>query len=648
MTRLQYKKVQQKNLLKNMPDGFAYFQVVTDKMGNPVDYICLQINPAFTKLTGLSKEMVIGIKVSESYPEVEKLDIDWLMIYNQLLASEKPVQFESYFELFKKWLEVTAYRDETEYVAIIFKDITERKKTEANLLAEKNEKDTIINNLSEQIAFIDPEMRIIWANSKTIERHKLDEHDYKGQICYEAYHQLNTPCPDCPVVEAFKTGNTNQSVHKSTENKYWQVTSVPVRNHLETIIGVLYTALNITEEVKIEAALRESEERLDLAMTVKNEGIWDWNLVTNETIFDDRYYTMAGYQPGDFPQTFDGWAERVHKDDLPAAQQEIEKYLTGKSDIYDVEFRFQKKDGQWMWINGKGLVFGRDAAGTPLRMVGTHTDITERKIAEEKIQTLNRELEKRVKERTIQLEAANRELEAFSYSASHDLRGPLNRISGFSEALLEDYQDSLDSLGKDYLQRIKGSCDHMKLLIDDFLKLSRVSQQQISREPVEMTRLANDYLKELQNKDSQRTVDIDIHPNMDVEGDPTLIQIALQNLFDNAWKYTIGTDKARIEFGSTVHGKTKIYYIRDNGAGFDMKHSEKLFTAFQRLHDPKIYPGTGIGLSIVSRIITRHGGELWAEGEPGKGACFYFTLSKINHEKVHKASREVLVNEQQF
>ena len=627
---LEYKKDQQNNLLKNMPDGFAYFQVATDKLGNPVDYVCLQINPAFTKLTGLNEEMVLGKKVTESYPELENLDIDWLIIYSQLLASEKPIQFESYFDMFKKWLEVTAYLDRPEHVAIVFKDITERKKTEANLLAEKQEKDLIINNLSEQIAFIDPEMRIIWANSKTIERHKLNEDNYKGQICYEAYHQLNEPCPDCPVVEAFETGNTNQSVHKSTEDKYWQVTSVPVRNHLGAISGVLYTALNITEEKKIEAALRESEERLDLAMTVKNEGIWDWNLVTNKTIFDDRYFTMAGYQPGDFPNTFEGWKEHVHKDDLPGAEKEIKKYLTGKSDIYDVEFRFLKKDGQWMWINGKGMVFGRDAAGTPLRMVGTHTDITERKIAEEKIQTLNRELEMRVKERTVQLEAANRELEAFSYSASHDLRGPLNRISGFSEALLEDYQDCLDSLGKDYLQRIKGSCDHMKLLIDDFLKLSRVSQQQVSREPVEMSSLALYYINELQGKEPQRVVEIDIAPDLVVEGDPTLLQIALQNLFDNAWKYTSGKDgkdTARIEFGSIITEGKKTYYIRDNGAGFDMKHAEKLFTAFQRLHDPKKYPGTGIGLSIVSRIISRHGGEIWAEGEPDKGACFYFTLS---------------------
>ena len=627
---LEYKKDQQNNLLKNMPDGFAYFQVATDKLGNPVDYVCLQINPAFTKLTGLNEEMVLGKKVTESYPELENLDIDWLIIYSQLLASEKPIQFESYFDMFKKWLEVTAYLDRPEHVAIVFKDITERKKTEANLLAEKNEKETIINNLSEQIAFIDPEMRIIWANSKTIERHKLNEDNYKGQICYEAYHQLNEPCPDCPVVEAFETGNTNQSVHKSTEDKYWQVTSVPLRDHLGAISGVLYTALNITEEKKIEAALRESEERLDLAMTVKNEGIWDWNLVTNKTIFDDRYFTMAGYQPGDFPNTFEGWKEHVHKDDLPGAEKEIENYLTGKSDIYDVEFRFLKKDGQWMWINGKGMVFGRDAAGTPLRMVGTHTDITERKIAEEKIQTLNRELEMRVKERTVQLEAANRELEAFSYSASHDLRGPLNRISGFSEALLEDYQDCLDSLGKDYLQRIKGSCDHMKLLIDDFLKLSRVSQQQVSREPVEMSSLALYYINELQGKEPQRVVEIDIAPDLVVEGDPTLLQIALQNLFDNAWKYTSGKDgkdTARIEFGSIITEGKKTYYIRDNGAGFDMRHAEKLFTAFQRLHDPKKYPGTGIGLSIVSRIISRHGGEIWAEGEPDKGACFYFTLS---------------------
>jgi len=234
--------------------------------------------------------------------------------------------------------------------------------------------------------------------------------------------------------------------------------------------------------------------------------------------------------------------------------------------------------------------------------------------------------ERELRDRTTELEAANRELEAFSYSVSHDLRAPLRAIDGFSEALEMDCADTLNDTGLDSLKRVRTAARRMGTLIDELLDLSRLTRVEPKRQRVDIGGAATAILAEFARRSPSRGVEVSVEPGLMVDADPELVEIALHNLLDNAWKYTGKTSRPRIEIGSTPYGPARVFHVRDNGAGFDMSCVDKLFGAFQRLHADRDFEGTGIGLAIVHRIVSRHGGRIWAEGNVNAGATFYFTL----------------------
>ncbi len=611
--------------IEYLPEAFAYHQVITDDDGKPVDYIFLEVNPAFEEMTGLKRKEVVGKKVTEVLPGIEKGNFDWIGTYGQVAFSGKPARFESYSEPLGRWYEVSVYSDKPGFFGTIFYDITDTKKmeqelfesnnkylsmfeqsslgiclhdlegnlvdvnheacaqlgyTKAELLEmsvfdlhpqdensvnmpkeeileawskwqsgdqhvmeaqhqrkdgkvfpvqittgivkynstkmllamvqdvtsqkqaqekleqEKSEKELILSNLSEQVAFLDPEMHIMWANSIVIERHKLGNVEYKGKKCYEAYHQLSEPCPDCPIVDVFKTGLAESGVHRSPDGSYWQMTGTPVFDDDGKIVGVLDTAL----------------------------------------------------------------------------------------------------------------------------------DISDLKAVEEELKVLNINLEKKVKERTAQLEALNKELVSFAYSVSHDLRTPLRAIEGFSARLNEKYIDQLDEQGQHYLNRIRNNTSNMSKLIDDLLKLSRVSRTEINLQEVNLSHLAEECINLLQETDPSRRIEVEIATGLSARGDQVLLRVILENLLDNAWKFSSQEAQAKIAVGRAIIGGEEVFYVRDNGVGFDMTYADKLFGTFQRLHAADEFRGTGIGLATVQRIINRHGGKIWAESEVDKGATFYFSL----------------------
>jgi PAS domain S-box-containing protein len=306
------------------------------------------------------------------------------------------------------------------------------------------------------------------------------------------------------------------------------------------------------------------------------------------------------------------------------ARPHVEQALAGKPVHYRGPHPSPAFAGRYMMFV---LVPTAREPGGEAGFYGIFFDVTRHERARLEVEQLNRDLDQRVKDRTNDLATTNRELESFAYSISHDLRAPLRGIDGFSHLLAEEYAERLDETGRGYLERVRAAAQRMGHLIDDILELSRVSRQAMRQERVDLSRLAAELMDEIRQDDLLRKTDVSISPDCAAQGDPRLLRVLMQNLLENAWKYTARQASARIAFGTEAldTGETA-YFVRDNGVGFDMKYADRLFSPFQRLHSPEAYPGSGIGLATVARIVHRHGGRVWAESAPGQGTTLRFTL----------------------
>ncbi|HET8580628.1 MAG TPA: PAS domain S-box protein, partial [Nitrospiraceae bacterium] len=379
---------------------------------------------------------------------------------------------------------------------------------------------------------------------------------------------------------------------------------------------------DLIERAQAEAALRESETRFRVMADSTPALVWTSGPDALFTFFNKPWLEFTG-------QTLEhelgnGWTEDIHPEDRQRCLEIYRSAFDARKE-FKMEYRLRRADGEYRWILDNGVP-RYESDGTFAGYVGSCIDITEDKRVADEIRRLNVELEQRVFERTAQLEASNKELESFSYSVSHDLRAPLRSIDGFSLALLEDCADKLSAQGKDYLRRVRDATQRMARLIDDLLNLARVTREGMRRERVNLSMLARSIAADLKKTQPDRQVAFVIADGLVANGDAHLLRVALQNLLGNAWKFTSKRPKTRIEFGVIRQNGTPAYFVRDDGAGFDMVYAGKLFGPFQRLHSAKEFEGTGIGLATVKRVIRRHGGRVWAESAVGQGATFYFTL----------------------
>jgi PAS domain S-box-containing protein len=318
---------------------------------------------------------------------------------------------------------------------------------------------------------------------------------------------------------------------------------------------------------------------------------------------------------------------RRHQDVFPGSDSVIvndRKALTESTPVQTQE-TVDQIDGPHSYFTVRHPVTGR--AGRAYAVCAISTDITDLMRAESEVRALIASLEQRVRDRTADLEASNRENQAFTYSASHDLRSPLRTVISFSEILLEDYAERLDPDGRDYLQRMSTAATRMSATIDGLLDLSDIGRSELQCHPVDLGDLAREVLDDLRTAEPSRTVEAVIE-RLPAQGDPRQLRLVMQNLVSNAWKFTRDNSNALIRIGMRDHHGVPAYYVEDNGAGFDMKYADILFAPFKRLHSPAEYPGAGIGLAIVERVIERHGGRAWAESSVGRGTTFYFTLAR--------------------
>jgi PAS domain S-box-containing protein len=522
------------------------------------------------------------------------------------------------------------YEESLSKILVSLVDITERKHAEEALSKSEKEFRALAENSPDVIVRYDRLGHRIYVNPEFERVNHLSAKEAQGKTPIELSTEL-APVANVfteklmAAMEAGDISKVDLIWTKDGKPMCWYVRIVPEYDANGTVESALTIWSDISERKQVEAVLAKTTDQLNEAQRIAHIGSWELDVVNNKLSWSDEIFRMFEIDPKKFAATYEAFLNAIHPDDRDEVNLAYTNSLKTKMP-YSIIHRLLYPDGRIKYAHEEcETIF--DENDHPIRSLGVVQDITEQRRIEEEIRKLNHELEQRVLDRTAQLEAANKELEAFAYSVSHDLRAPLRHIDGFMEILQSKIAANLDEQGRHYMDIISDSAKHMGTLIDDLLSFSRMGRNEMSKMQVDIEKLVQEVIREFNPETEGRTIKWQISALPVVTGDKAMLRIVFVNLISNALKFTRKTELAEIEIGFTKDKETgTVIFVRDNGVGFDQNYANKLFGVFQRLHRADEFEGTGIGLANVRRIIARHGGRTWAEGKLNQGATFYFSI----------------------
>ncbi len=608
----------------------------------------LDVNEAAIKHYGYSREEFLSMTALDIRPEEEKKR------FLELRRSKTSGPYNSgIWKHIKKdgtiiYSEVIAHDiffEDKKARLVLSNDVTEKVKAEEELSHEKNLLRTLIDNLPDYIYVKDTQSLHLVNNKANIQlMGASNEEETIGKSVIDFFG----PQIAKPFIEddqrIIKTGvaiiNREETiVSASGEIKYLLTTKVPIKDKDDKVTGLVGISRDITKQKEVELDLRNSKYFLEKAQKVGQIGHWISDKQTGKLTWSEEVFRIFGIDHSDFDGRIETFLNRIHPDDVEKVKSAT-AIAVENNQAYSIDHRIILTNGIIKWVHEQGETI-YDENGKATMLIGIVQDITERKKIENEILNLNNELEEKVITRTEQLMVANAELEAFSYSVSHDLRAPLRAVSGYSRILKENYESKLDAEGIRLLDRVIGSSKMMGQLIDDLLTFSGMGKKEVTNHSIDMKFLAESCIEELLQNNSVNKWRIHVHSLPSCEGDSGMIKQVWMNLISNALKYSAKTEKPEVEIGFKDDQFMHIYFVRDNGVGFEMEYAHKLFGVFQRLHSHEEFEGTGVGLALVKRIINKHNGDIWAEATPGKGATFYFSLPAVQtglprNENQHK------------